>query len=130
MAIQFVSKTGVWDVSDDDPQTPPLSVVAPVGAQIKVICQFFARTMTDQNDDGFLYTVQASDNAVSLTPLQGIVQGHDTWMMIAHTALFEASGVGETVELQFGLQIEPGGMRGRGSMMNFTLLAEVIHDGS
>jgi len=127
---QVTSKTGVWDVSVDAPQTPSLTVTVPVGAQVKVICQFFARTRTPGNDDGFLYTLLSSDNAASLTPLQGIIQGRDSWQMIAHTALFEASGVGEQVELEFGLQIESGGMQGRGYMMNFMLLAEVMHDGS
>lgn len=131
MAVQYISKTGVWDISDDDPQTPNLSVTAAVGTQVKVTCQFFARSMTDHYDDGFLYTLQSSDNCVSLTPLQGIIQGHDTWLMIAHTALFEVSGIpGELVDLEFSLQVESGGMNGRGSMMNYTLLAEVIRDGS
>jgi hypothetical protein len=124
--VQYVSKTGVWDVSADDAQTPSLPIPVPAGALVKVTCQFFARTMTDQNDDGFLYSLLASDQAVSLTPLQGIVQGQDSWQMISHVALFEASGVGHETELEFGLQIERGGMHGRGSMMNFTLLAEII----
>lgn len=128
--VEFISKTGVWDVSADDPQTPTLTMTVPVGTQVKIVCQFFARTMTAENDDGFLYTILSSDNAVSLTPLQGIIQGCDSWQMIAHTALFEASGVGDTAELQFGLQIENGGMQGRGSLMNFMLLAETMRGDS
>ena len=120
----FVSRTGVWDVDSDEATLPTLSIKNLAGGQtIKLTCQFFARTLTDDLGDGFEYTIQVNGAVVPLTPGIGLVQGSDSWQLFTHIALFEAQSAGE---IQFMLMTEASDMNGKGAMMNFLMLAEII----
>ena len=119
-----VSRTGVWDVDSDEATLPLLTINGIANGQtIKLTCQFFARTMTDDLGDGFEYTIQVSGSVVPLTPGIGLVQGSDSWQLYTHIALFEAQSPDE---IQFKLTTEASDMNGKGAMMNFLMLAEII----
>ena len=119
-----VSRTGVWDVDSDEAALPLLTVRDIVNKQtIKLTCQFFARTATDDLADGFEYTIQVNGAVVPLTPGIGLVQGSDSWQLYTHIALFEAQS---SDEIEFKLTTEASDMNGKGAMMNFLMLAEII----
>ena len=122
--VYFVSKTGVWDVEAGESGTPALKVAGlESGNGIKLTCQFFARTMTDDLGDGFEYAIESNGAAIPLTPIKGFVQGSDSWHLHTHVVLYEVQAGSET---HFNLTIGKGSMNGIGSMMNFLLMAETI----
>ena len=120
-----VSRTGVWDVDDPEVVLPSLELSGiDSGKMIKLTCQFFARTLTDNLEHGFEYTIQVSGATVPLTPGIGLVQGSDSWQLFTHIALFE---VQSRSSMTFHLAIDKSDMNGKGAMMNLLMLAEIIN---
>lgn len=120
----MVSRTGVWDIGEEDTTLPALEVSdIGKGQVIKLTCQFFARTLTDNLNDGFEYTLEVSGGAVPLTPGIGLVQGSDSWQLYTHIALFEAQS---SNKIELKLVTGESDMNGKGAMMSLLLLAEVI----
>lgn len=130
--IFVVSKTGVWDVAAGQISTPELTMRGVQAPQaIKLTCQFFARTLSDNLNDGFEYTLEGNDDlpVASLTPNVGLVQGSDSWQLYTHTVLFEVLSTGaqpEPLDISFNIIIAKQGMSGSGAMMNYTMLAEMV----
>jgi hypothetical protein len=126
MMANYVSKTGVWDVAVGETELPTLTVEnLSQGETMKVTCQFFGRTMTDDLGDGYGYRVVELQGAlITLTPDIGLVQGSDSWQLFTHIVLFEVDSNIEKAE--FKLNISKGDMNGQGVMMNYMLMAEVI----
>jgi hypothetical protein len=119
-----VSRTGVWDVDDSEVTLPTLELSGiDSGKMIKLTCQFFARTRTDNLNDGFEYTIQVSGATIPLTPGIGLVQGSDSWQLFTHIALFQAQS---TDKIIFNLVTDKSDMNGKGSMMNLLILAEIM----
>ena len=122
--VHVVSRTGVWDVDDPEAVLPSLELSGiDRGRMIKLTCQFFARTLTDNLEDGFEYTIQVSGAAVPLTPGIGLVQGSDSWQLFTHIALFEVQSSSNII---FNLAIDKSDMNGKGAMMNLLVLAEIM----
>lgn len=125
----YVSKTGVWDVSEGDSSLPSLSIEnLAQGKIVKVTCQFFGQTMTDDLGDGFAYQVieKSEKSLITLTPDSGLVQGSDSWQLFTHVVLFEVPSDAAGKQAEFALDISASDMNGKGSMMNYLLMAELI----
>jgi hypothetical protein len=122
----YVSKTGVWDVNGDKTELPILAVEnLSVGKTVKVTCQFLGRTLSDDLGDGYGYQILETNGAlITLTPNIGLIQGSDSWQLFTHIVLYEVPYSAEKAE--FKLAISRDEMNGRGVMMNFMLMAEVI----
>lgn len=121
----YVSKTGVWDIIAGSIVTPELKLTRLDDTrEVKVTCQFFARTMTDDLNDGFEYRIVADDSLTPLTPIIGLVQGSDSWQLYTHIALFEV--LPGNKEAQVDLHFLHGSMNGVGAMMNFFMLGEQL----
>ncbi|MDQ7025703.1 MAG: hypothetical protein Q9P44_09100 [Anaerolineae bacterium] len=120
----MVSRTGVWGIGEEDTTLPTLEVSSiETGQVIKLTCQFFARTMTDNLNDGFEYRLEVNGGAVPLSPIMGLVQGSDSWQLYTHIALYEAQS---SDKIAFNLTTAESDMNGKGSMMSLLLLAETI----
>lgn len=122
----FVSKTGVWNVVIGETELEPVMLdnLTP-GKIVKVICQFFGRTMTDDLGDGYNYrVVETQGSLITATPDMGLVQGSDSWQFFSHIVLFEVPT--GTTKAEFKLQLSRGDMNGKGSMMNYMLMAELL----
>jgi hypothetical protein len=125
----YVSKRGVWEVSEDGSSLPSLSIEnLAQGNIVKVTCQFFGQTMTDDLNDGFAYhIVEKSQVAlIILTPNSGLVQGSDSWQLFSHVVLFEVPSALVGKKAEFSLEVSASEMNGKGSMMNYMLMAELI----
>lgn len=121
----YVSKTGVWDIQSGETELPSLTIEnLAAGKTIKVTCQFFGRTMTDDLGDGYGYRIAEAQGAlITLTPNSGLVQGSDSWQLFTHVVLFE---VPSSTKVEFKLNVSKGDMNGKGVMMNYMMMAELI----
>lgn len=130
--IFMTSKTGAWDVVAGQVNTPELLVRGVHSTHaIKITCQFFARTMSDELIDGFEYTIAPADDApvANLTPNVGLVQGSDSWQSYVQVVLFEVLTTSELtapMDVAFNLSIAKQGMNGSGAMMNYSMFAELV----
>jgi hypothetical protein len=125
--VHYTSKTGVWNVDASEEEFPVLVVKGlSAGTLLKVTCQFFSRTMTDDLGDGYEYRLveNGATTLITLTPDGGLVQGSDSWQLFTHVVLFEVPASIDHTEL--ALRINYGGMNGQGSMMNLTMIAETV----
>lgn len=122
----YVSKTGVWDIKVGETDLPTLTVEnLSQGKTVKVTCQFFGRTMTDDLGDGYGYNIGgAHKDLITLTPDSGLVQGSDSWQLFTHIVLFDVHSNAEKAE--FKLDVSKGDMNGQGLMMSYMLMAEII----
>jgi len=122
----YISKTGAWDIKADETQVPSLNVEKlESGKTVKVTCQFFGRTMTDDLLEGYEYCITESNGSlITLTPDMGLVQGSDSWQLFTHIVLFEVPTA--ITKAEFKLHISKGETNGQGLMMNYLLMAEII----
>lgn len=120
----MVSRTGAWDIAvTEEPTTPSLTIDnLAQGGLLKVTCQFSAKTMTNDLGDGFEFDIVADDMTHPYTPTKGLVQGSDNWQLYTFVSVFEV----QTNHAEFNLVLDDGGMSGKGAMMNFLLMAEVL----
>lgn len=125
----YVSKTGVWDIQAGETELPALTVgKLQGGSALKVTCQFYARTMTDDLRDGFTFRIQETEtNLITLTPDLGLVQGSDSWQLFTHHVLFQIPSAADGKETHIKIQLDSGDMNGQGVMMNFVMFAEVLN---
>ncbi|MGB1287788.1 MAG: hypothetical protein ACPG7F_14710 [Aggregatilineales bacterium] len=119
--MYYAAKDGVWQISEGS-DTPTLSIGdAAAGTHVKVTCNFTARTMSDDNGQGFYYRI-VSNSASALTPVSSVFQGCDGWQTATLVGLFEVTTTDD--ETTFSVVFDAGDMDGKGTLLNFTLLAE------
>ena len=124
----YVSKMGVWDIVAGGISTPDLKLAQLDDTlTIKLTCQFFARTMTDDLADGFEYRISSDHRLTPLTPIIGLVQGSDSWQLYTHIALFDVMPGYHEAEVR--LQFLHGSMNGIGAMMSFFMMGEQLDIG-
>jgi hypothetical protein len=63
---------------------------------------------------------------IILTPNSGLVQGSDSWQLFSHVVLFEVPSALVGKKAEFSLEVSASEMNGKGSMMNYMLMAELI----
>jgi hypothetical protein len=128
MAV-VVSKVGAWDVIEGSSSNTPaleLSNLKP-GSFIKVTAHFGARTVKSDTTGGFYYTLtpDTDSDVVAITPATQICQAHEGWQACTLVAVFEVLGSTDG-EATLHVVFTKGDLDGLGSLMNFTLLAEVL----
>lgn len=126
--VFYVAKEGVWQVEAGSTSGTPVVQVPDLapGKKVKVTCNFVARTMSDDNGEGFFYSiVSGNDYVVPVTPASNIFQGCDGWQSATLVALFEVTGT-ESARGDFSVSFKKGDMDGKGTLLNFKLLAEVF----
>ncbi|MEL6308832.1 MAG: hypothetical protein AAFQ52_11870 [Chloroflexota bacterium] len=126
--VEHISKIGVWDVVAGETDLPSLTIEnLKADSTLKITCQFFGRTMTDDLGDGYIYRIrETGTNLITLTPDVGFVQGSDGWQLFTHVLLMQvpSTAAGNTSTIQ--VLIGAGDMNGEGAMMNFVLMAETV----
>jgi len=131
--VYVTSRIGVWDVGANASHTPDLELpTLQPDRVLKITCQFFARTFSDDLGDGFDYAItsSAAPHLVPLTPARGLVQGSDSWQQFSHVLLFEVLSPQSDETITFNIEVSRGDMNGRGFMMNYVMMAEWVEQDS
>lgn len=125
----FVSREGVWDiVAGNHGDTPTLKVTGiQAGSIIKVTVNFCAHTTKRDANEGFYYTLGAAydDDVMAVTPTTAVFQGDDGWQSCTLVSVFQVLGNTDG-EAEFSCQFGKGDLTGTGTLMNFTLIAEML----
>lgn len=128
MAV-VVSKEGVWDViAGSASNTPTLTLTdLKPGTFVKVTCHFGARSVLNDTASGFYYTLtlDTDSDLTAITPVTQILQGHEGWQTCLLMGVFEVL-VSSDGAASISVTFNKGDLDGLGSLMNFTLLAEII----
>lgn len=126
--VSYVSQTGVWEIIVGETTLPHITIEnLPADSTLKVTCQFFGRSSSDDLIEGYTYRIQeGTANLITLTPDSGLVQGSDSWQLYTHVLLFQAPRGTDSKDLTINVHLDSGDMNGRGVMMNFVLLAEIV----
>ena len=126
--LSYVSRTGVWDIQAGETKLPNIKLENLVAnSTIKVTCQFYGRSMSDDLSEGYTYHIREGGvNLITLTPDIGFVQGSDSWQLYTHVMLFQVPGRVDRTETTINVEIDTGDMNGIGAMMNFVLIAEAV----
>ncbi len=126
--ISYTSRTGVWDIQAKETKLPHIKLENLVAnSTIKVTCQFYGRSLSDDLGDGYTYQIQErGTNLITLTPDIGFVQGSDSWQLYTHVMLFQVPGRVGDGETTINIEVDKGDMNGIGAMMNFVLIAETV----
>lgn len=126
--ITHISKTGVWDVVAEETTVPSLTVDNLTGGTtLKITCQFYGRTLTDDLGDGFIFRIQETGtNLITQTPAVGFVQGSDSWQLFTQIVLMDVPDSAEGKSSTIHVMLDAGDMNGEGAMMNYLLMVETV----
>lgn len=127
----FVSKEGVWDVTPGGRSSTPVLKVAGLqpGTFVKVTCNFGARTIYRDTAEGFFYSLgtDGDNDVLAMTPATAIFQGDDGWQSCSLMTVFRVLATTDG-EVDFACHFSKGDLSGSGALMNFVMIAEILHD--